>query len=91
MKLFTFREGSVYLAFKLLFHKAFETGFQRSHDGGFDLYWRFTSRGDHAGLKFYVEAFHWMFEFNVYDTRHWNWGENRWQTKEDPVFEGYPY
>lgn len=73
--------GWLYLVGDLWGHKAFEVGLQRrDRDGrkGLDLSFRYTSRGDHAGLLFNVSLFGRTFELNVYDRRHWNWLEDRW-------------
>ena len=77
--------GSFYVVAGPVLHKSLEVGFQRrpKGEGGFDLYWRFKTRGDHAGLTFFVELFGWLFEFNVHDDRHWNWKENRWNTPDE--------
>ena len=85
MRFFQMGAGpSLYFTAGPVFHKCLEVGFQRWHDGagGFDVYWRFRTRGDHAGLTFYVEFFGWLFEFNVHDDRHWDWDKNRWQKHE---------
>lgn len=60
-----------------VFHKCLETGVQRQEKNGFDLYWRFRTRGDHAGLTFYFEFFGWLFEFNIHDDRHWDYEKDR--------------
>lgn len=72
--------SSVYLAVGPILHKCLETGFSRrfSATEGFDVYWRFRTKGDHAGLTFFVQLWSWcFFEFNVHDDRHWNYEEDR--------------
>ena len=97
MRLLVNRHGegpSCYFVAGPVLHKALEVGFQRWKSyaaGGFDYYWRFRTRGDHAGLTFYVEVFGWLFELNIHDDRHWNWKENRFKLPEEHTFEGYPY
>lgn len=76
---FLARGGSLYYTAGPVFHKCLETGFERLRkNDGFSICWRFNTRGDHAGLKFYVEVFGFFFEFNIYDHRHWSWEKNRW-------------
>lgn len=75
--------GSLYLTAGPVFHKCLETGFQRLRENeGINVGWRFRTRGDHAGLSFNVEFFGFMFEFNVYDHRHWDYDNNTWQVYE---------
>lgn len=82
MRLLCERSG-LYFTAGPVFHKCLEVGFQRLRDSsGIDFCWRFTTRGDHAGLKFNFELFGLLFEFNVYDHRHWNWGTNAWEVYE---------
>ena len=72
-------KDSLYFTLGPLSHKALETGFQwQGEDQGFDFFWRFRTRGDHAGLSFHISIGRFLFEFNIHDTRHWNWKENRW-------------
>lgn len=79
MRFYRLSDGSPYFCAGPIFNKALETGFQRTGDGGFDFFWRFRTRGDHAGLAFNIELFGWMFEFNVHDVRHWDYDNDRWQ------------
>lgn len=73
--------GSLYFITGTLFHKGLEVGLQwDSSDTGFDLYWRFRTRGDHAGLTFFFSFGRLLFEFNIHDARHWNWDTNTWET-----------
>ena len=86
--------NSLYFVAGPVLHKSLEIGYNRRYtgDGGFDVYWRFRTRGDHAGLTFFVQLGTWLFEFNVHDDRHWNWEKKRWFTDgEYPEFEGYPH
>ena len=72
-------KNSLYFTLGPVLHKMLETGFQwQDENQGFDFFWRFRTRGDHAGLSFHVSFGRFLFEFNVYDTRHWIWPENRW-------------
>ena len=75
-------------------HKSLEVGGGRTgwKDEGFDWSFRFRTKGDHAGLQFFVELKGFVFEFNLTDGRHWNDRENRFYREgEEPVFEGYPH
>lgn len=38
---------------------------------------------DHAGFTFFASIGKYSFEFNIYDSRHWNDEAGRWETKED--------
>ena len=79
------REGFCYLFVRLPFRQALEVGVQdlqrldppiRAH---FNMGLRFNVRGhDHAGFKLFIEFWCVFFEFNVYDTRHWNYAADRW-------------
>ncbi len=81
--------GLRYWFLKLPAHKTFEIGFKNLREyvletTRFGIQFRldFTGR-DHAGLKFNLCIFKFFFEFNLVDTRHWNWQENRWRTKDE--------
>lgn len=71
--------GSYYVVAGPVINKNVEIGFQRVRTGGFDIYWRFRTRGDHAGLTWYVQFFGWLFELNVHDVRRWDWDADRWE------------
>ena len=49
-------------------------------DLGFDLQWWGQ---DHAGPELDINVFGYMFNIKVYDSRHWNWEANRWQTLDE--------
>ncbi len=57
-------------------NKAFEflLSWDKSNDpftlASFDI--SFSTKGDHAGLQIYKRLWKFTFEFNFYDTRHWN-------------------
>jgi len=75
-------------------HKSLEVGGGKtgSKDEGFDWNLRLRTKGDHAGLQFFVELKGYLFEINLTDGRHWNWKENRfYRDGEEPPFEGYPH
>ena len=58
-------------------HKHWEIQFDKTSDIiGFDV--RYTVRQDHAGLFVSFALFGYDVIFNIYDSRHWNYEENRW-------------
>jgi len=59
-------------------HKFLELQVYRSSDI-LDVFVRFTTRQDHAGLHAGIGLLSWNFEFNWYDSRHWNRKNNRWE------------
>lgn len=75
---------SIYLVIGTILHKSLEVGFQVNKWARFDLYCRlnFTGR-DHAGLKVHLQLGWVLFEFNLTDSRHWNYLEDRWHTADD--------
>lgn len=42
-----------------------------------------THRQDHAGLRLEFGIFTFSFTFNIYDTRHWNYADRRWEVYND--------
>lgn len=42
-----------------------------------------THRQDHAGLRLEFGIFTFSFTFNIYDTRHWNYADRRWEVYDD--------
>jgi hypothetical protein len=47
-----------------------------------DLHWW---GNDHAGPELDLNFLGYMFNFKIYDHRHWNYEENRWETYEDTL------
>jgi len=81
-------EISTYFNWGPIFNKSLEVGVQRTKEKGFDFYWRFSTRGDHAGLHSFIEAFGLMFEFNLHDVRHWDYDNDTWQrTQTEEEYE----
>jgi hypothetical protein len=67
---------------KLSENKNFEiqiSRFERSHlmDVAVDLRWWGQ---DHAGPELDINILGYMFNMKIYDSRHWNYENNRWQT-----------
>ena len=84
------RKGWHYLFVRLPFHKSLEVGIQdmKQYPGRgvapFDVYFRLNFTGhDHAGLKFFVQFWRLFFEFNLTDSRHWNYALNKWVEHPD--------
>lgn len=44
---------------------------------------RFSIREDHAGLKLEFGLFTYSFVFQIYDTRHWNYADRKWEVYDD--------
>jgi hypothetical protein len=42
---------------------------------------------DHAGPELDINVFGYMFNVKIYDSRHWNYDENRWMTDEEAKAE----
>lgn len=42
---------------------------------------------DHAGFYFYLSSFGYKIEFNIYDTRHWNYDARRWYLPGEEQYE----
>jgi len=45
----------------------------------FNLNFVIERNQSHAGFHFLIAVFTWMFEFNIYDIRHWNYDNNCWE------------
>ena len=41
---------------------------------------KLTTKGDHAGIQFELGVFGYSIEFQIYDTRHWDYENNHWET-----------
>jgi hypothetical protein len=70
---------------QLFKNKAFELQISRFDpdeliDFTLDLNWR---GHDHAGPRFELSILGWFFSLKLYDTRHWNYDKNRWETYND--------
>lgn len=55
----------------------------------FDFVFRWSRKGDHAGIVFSVGLLRNCFSSTFYDSRHWNWDENRWYEEDEEAFEFY--
>jgi hypothetical protein len=73
-------------------HKSLEIELGTVTNQGLSVGWQFRSRGDHAGLRCWLDLFRVYFSFSIQDDRHWNWQKNRWcEPGDEPEFEGYPH
>jgi len=45
----------------------------------FKISW--TRKEDHAGFQILIEIFNFMFDFNIYDSRHWDYDTNTYEKK----------
>jgi len=60
-------------------HKVWEFNGYRTHhliNAGFKL----ITKGDHAGIQIELGVFGYSIEFQTYDTRHWDYENNQWET-----------
>ena len=67
--------------FSLLKHKylEFDTGHFKPRSSYFDFIFRWTKNTHHAGIKFHFEIFSYFFSIDIYDNRHWNYEEEKWE------------
>lgn len=73
------RYGSVaHVIFGPLLNKTLEVGggLSEKPTKRLDVYLNFDTKGDHAGLKCYVNWWKLVFELNCTDTRHWDYQNN---------------
>jgi len=70
-----------------VFHKSLEVEVGYGSQQGFSIGWRFNTKGDHAGLRGWLDIFKFFFSISIQDTRHWNYLENRFynQNEEDRI------
>lgn len=46
----------------------------------FDIWFGWSLKGDHAGIKFMLEVYKSLyFAIQVYDHRHWDWENDKWE------------
>lgn len=66
--------------FKITTYKTFEiqTGRWKEHCPYFDFQFRWSRKCDHAGLRLGMELFGLHLYLELYDTRHWNYDNNKW-------------
>ena len=74
------RWGFLWSKHKIIFkHKAWELSAYHTNTI-VELYFHYRIRCDHAGVKFMFSLFGYSIEFNLYDTRHWDYEKNTWAT-----------
>lgn len=44
---------------------------------------KFSTKGDHAGLEIVLGVITYGIHFRIYDTRHWDYETNRWYIYDD--------
>jgi hypothetical protein len=54
-----------------------------NHQNIFDIGFKITNKCDHSGISFDLDIIGFHFYFKFYDTRHWNYEENRWMNEDD--------
>jgi len=42
----------------------------------FNFHFEWSKKCDHAGLQILIEIHKFMFDFKIYDSRHWDWDNN---------------
>ena len=58
-------------------HKAWElNGYRTNQVINFEFHW--NRNADHAGIGFELGLLGYGLEFQIYDTRHWDYENNRW-------------
>ena len=67
---------------RLTRHKAWEVQVCRGATI-FEFLFRYNIRQDHAGLRLQLALLSYDFKFNIYDTRHWNYNTNSWETYDE--------
>lgn len=64
-------------------HKYFEVQLGKWDDIDTNVRFSLTTKGDHAGIRFGIQIRRHMFHIDVYDDRHWNYEEDRWEVYEE--------
>ena len=60
-------------------HKFWEFEILKSTDV-VNFHFEITTRRDHAGMNFELALFGYGIHFMIYDSRHWDWENNTWNT-----------
>jgi len=64
-------------------NKVFEIQFEPNWDVLFEFGIRWSTKEDHSGLNVTFGFAKLWLDLNLYDCRHWNYENDRWQTQED--------
>ena len=71
--------------FKLYHYKSIESEITYHKEWNwFELHLDFTRKCDHAGISFYLEIMGINLSIKLYDSRHWNYDEDRWYKPGEP-------
>lgn len=66
--------------FNLFSHKYFEFQLDKMRDSSyFDFSMKWTRNTHHAGPSLWIEVFGLFLALDIYDNRHWNYEEERWE------------
>ena len=67
--------------FPLLKHKylEFDAGYFKPRSSYFDFIFRWTRNIHHAGPSLWIELFGIFLALDIYDNRHWNYEEEKWE------------
>lgn len=63
-------------------NKYLEIQLTKFSDTNFEINLTFSTKGDHAGIRFYLNLWKYVFLINLYDSRHWDWENDRWESVE---------
>jgi hypothetical protein len=66
---------------KLTTNKSLEIELIKSDRDNLEITTSFTTKRDHAGLRFNIKLLKWWFSFDIIDNRHWNYDANEWETE----------
>lgn len=73
--------------FKISENKTLEIEVTKESKSDLSFYISYTTRTDHAGLKFGIRIYKYDLFFAIADNRHWNYEQDRWMTKENNIEE----
>jgi len=63
-------------------YKHVEFEFTKDNPKDFSVRLNLTTKGDHTGLRFYVELGRLFFGATFYDDRHWDWNNDTYENYE---------
>jgi len=69
----------IYQSGRITKNKSWELQIANMADTIFNLTISWTHKCDHAGFRFNLEIYKFMFEFNLYDNRHWDYDNNDYE------------
>ena len=67
--------------FPIFKNKYLEIQLDKFQDGWnyFDFTMKWTRNKHHAGFNFHIEFFSYFIMIDIYDNRHWNYEEEKWE------------